>query len=214
MTTYFSKLIFGCRFTPRCSDAELCCWKTRGNLKDRVVFYSAGSIPTFFFGYFSFGPRVISGLKSIWPRWKFSISLAWSNGALLTGSGNRKSFRPSSSHALKGAAESRSEREDRGGEMEWSRRRKRGRWQVRKYWWETAAGRKKSRLNVKKIGETSLDWQEEEEYGILEEGGKQQGNLRLDERNQDTLGNKVKLKSGSKNKNSLQRNTKSSYSYS
>lgn len=52
----------------------------------------------------------ISGLKSIWPRWRFSISLAWSNGALLTGGGNRKSFRPSSSHTHKGLANSRPER--------------------------------------------------------------------------------------------------------
>lgn len=58
----------------------------------------------------SFGSHVISGSKSIWLRWKFSISLAWSNGALLTGGGNRKSFRPSSSHTLKGVAESCSER--------------------------------------------------------------------------------------------------------
>lgn len=62
----------------------------------------------------------ISGLKSIWPRWRFSISLAWSNGALLTGGGNRKSFRPSGSHTHKGLANSRSER----GGMEMDRLRR------------------------------------------------------------------------------------------
>lgn len=69
-----------------------------------------------FLSFSFFRPRAVSGLKSIWLRWKFSISLAWSNGALLTGGGNRKSFRPSSSHTLKGLVKSCSER--REGETE------------------------------------------------------------------------------------------------
>lgn len=99
----------------------------------------------------------ISGLKSIWPRWRFSISLAWSNGALLTGGGNRKSFRPSGSHTHKGLANSRSER----GGMEMDRLRRgeevgqeRGGWQVRKYRWETGTERREM-----KCGERKKRWE-------------------------------------------------------
>lgn len=123
----------------------------------------------------SFGSHVISGLKSIWLRWKFSISLAWSNGALLTGGSNRKSFRPSGSHTLKGLAESRSERgrwRRRDGAKE-TREERRGGWQVRKYWWETVAGKKKSTKCKKDWRDVGLGWQEEEENCILVEGWKE-----------------------------------------
>lgn len=81
----------------------------------RVKGMSRSTNTTLLYAYLLFSPSYVcagSGLKSICLRWKFSISLAWSNGALLTGGGNRKSFRPSSSHTLRGLVKSRLERRD------------------------------------------------------------------------------------------------------
>lgn len=143
----------------------------------------------------SFGPHVISGSKSIWLRWKFSISLAWSNGALLTGGGNRKSFRPSSSHTLKRVAESCSE---------WGRLRRRDgaketREERRGEERELAGAEILMRLAEKKKS-TKCEKDRRRSAG---RGGKlhfrgrrerAEWKLRLVERNRDTLGNQVKLK--------------------
>lgn len=138
----------------------------------------------------------ISGLKSIWPRWRFSISLAWSNGALLTGGGNRKSFRPSGSHTHKGLANSRSERGgmemdrlrgerkldkkeevDRWGNIDERRGPKEGRWNVER----------EKRCEVRgKALERRKWWQEK--YCVLEGGGERSGSGACDMMAKDKVG--------------------------